>query len=477
MLGAFWHGFEKRAELKSTTKLEPQQERVLRRLDKNPGLLVYHGLGSGKTLSSLAATQGMKTDVVVPAALRGNYAKEVEKHTTRHKPNVMSYEAATKRGPTQGAKALVIDEAHSLGDPASKRTQALVGMAPGYDRRVLLTGTPIRNYPAEIAPLLRAVRGDKAVPLDPKAFNDQFVEEVQHRPGLFAKLRGVKPGTTYRMKNQSQFTDLVKGFVDYHAPSNENFPSVSHEVVETPMDTEQRKYYDFVMGKAGPALAWKIRHGMPPSKQEAKQLNTFLTGARQVSNSTAAFGGKGLSPKVQTAVKRLKDKVDKDKNFRGLVYSNFLDSGVKNYAAQLEEAGISHTVFDGSMSDKSRKQAVQDYNEGRTKVLLISGAGAQGLDLKGTKLIQLLEPHWNEARLAQATGRGIRHGSHAHLPEEERHVHVERYHSTIPQNAFQRLTRQKKDMSVDQYLAMMSKDKEQLNDQFLSVLRQVGQRE
>lgn len=474
----FWQGFEKRAALKATTQLEPHQERVKRRLEKKPGLLVYHGLGSGKTLSSLASTQGYKTDVVVPASLRNNYHKEVEKHTKGFNPHVMSYEGATKHGPTAGSKALVVDEAHALGDSTSKRTQALAAMAPSYDRRLLLTGTPIKNYPHEIAPLLRMVRGDKAVPIDRQTFDDKFIEEVEHKPGLLAKLlHGAKPGTTYRMKNQAAFTDLVKGYVDYHAPAKENFPSSSHEVVETPMNADQMKYYQYVMGKAGPALAWKIKHGMPPSKQEAKSLNNFLSGARQVSNSTAAFGGEGLSPKIHTAVTRLSEAAAKDKNFRGLVYSNFLDSGVKNYAAQLDKAGITHGVFSGELSDKKRRQMVHDYNHGKIKVLLVSGAGAQGLDLKGTKLVQLLEPHWNNTRLEQAAGRAIRYKSHEHLPEAERHVHVERYHSTIPQGLFSRLTGKKKDMGTDEYLDMLSSDKEKLNDQFLNVLRQVGQKE
>lgn len=474
-MNAFWRGFAKQAALRAETELQPHQERVVRRLEKKPGLLVYHGLGSGKTLSSLAATQGMKTDVVVPAALRANYAKEVKTHTTGHRPNVMSYEKAIKE-PGSG-KALVVDEAHALGDPSSKRTQAILAATPKYDRRVLLTGTPIRNYPAEVAPLLRAARGDNAIPIDPKAFNERFVEEVTHKPGLMARLlHGAKPGTSYRMKNERLFSELAKGYVDYHAPAKEHFPSTSHEVVETPMSSPQMDYYKFVMNKAGPALAWKIRRGMPPSKAEAKQLNSFLTGARQVSNSTAAFGGKDTSPKIQTAVSRLKEKASKDKNFKGLVYSNFLASGVGDYAKHLEQEGIPYGVFSGGLSDSKRRQMVQDYNDGKIKVLLVSGAGAQGIDLKGTKLVQLLEPHWNDARMEQAMGRAIRYKSHAHLPEDERHVHVERYHSTVPQSFMQKL-RGKKDMSVDQYLDMLSKDKEKLNDQFLSVLRRVGTKE
>jgi superfamily II DNA or RNA helicase len=472
-MDAFWLGFEKQAKLRETTQLEPHQIRVKRRLEKSPGVLVYHGLGSGKSLTSLAATQGDKTDVVVPASLRPNYAKEVEKHTTGHKPNIMSYEKAVKT-PASG-NSLVIDEAHMLGDTGSLRTRNMIEKARDYDKRVLLTGTPIRNYPREIGPLMAMVRGDNKIPSDPAAFDNAFIQEVTQKPGLMARLlHGAKPGTEFRIKNPERFGELVKGYIDYHAPQKENFPSVSRETVQVPMSDEQTKYYDFVLGNAPAGLRYKIRRGLPPSKAEAKSFNTLLTGPRQVANTAASFGGKEISPKIQTALSELQKRMGEDKNFKGMVYSNYLGSGVNEYAKHLEAAGIPHAVFDGTMSDKKRKAAVDDYNAGRTKVLLISGAGAQGLDLKGTKLVQLLEPHWNSARLHQAEGRGIRFKSHEHLPLEERHVHVQKFHSTVPKTFFQRILRSKADLGVDEYLDNMSARKDALNEQFLQILRDKG---
>jgi hypothetical protein len=47
------------------------------------GLLLYHGLGSGKTCSSIAIAEGLKSDkrvfVMTPAFLRTNYLKELKK--------------------------------------------------------------------------------------------------------------------------------------------------------------------------------------------------------------------------------------------------------------------------------------------------------------------------------------------------------------------------------------------------------------
>jgi hypothetical protein len=47
------------------------------------GLLLYHGLGSGKTCTSIAIAEGMKTNtqifVMTPASLRRNYMEEIKK--------------------------------------------------------------------------------------------------------------------------------------------------------------------------------------------------------------------------------------------------------------------------------------------------------------------------------------------------------------------------------------------------------------
>ena len=81
----------------------------------------------------------------------------------------------------------------------------------------------------------------------------------------------------------------------------------------------------------------------------------------------------------------------------------------------------------GAALAPQRDQMVRDYNENKIKALLLSRAGGEGLDLKGTRLIQLLEPHWNEEALKQVTGRGIRYRSHSHLPEDQRKVHVQHF--------------------------------------------------
>jgi hypothetical protein len=87
LLQAFVDELEKIADIK--TPLLPHQQRVVDRLqqDDQPGLVAIHGLGSGKTLTSIAAQDAlhMPAQVVAPAALLGNYRKEQSKHLSGKK--------------------------------------------------------------------------------------------------------------------------------------------------------------------------------------------------------------------------------------------------------------------------------------------------------------------------------------------------------------------------------------------------------
>ena len=256
-------------------------------------------------------------------------------------------------------------------------------------------------------------------------------------------------------------------------------PKVIDESIEVPMSEDQTLLYRYLEGNLPSEIRYKLRHNLPPSKQEAKQLNSFLTGVRQASNTTRSFS-EALTPeqlgqqstKLREAADRLAKMYRNDPNFRGLVYSNFIGSGVEPYGELLKARGIPYRTFTGALDAKEKKQVVDDYNSGKIPVIIGSGSASEGLDLKGTKLIQLLDPHFNEARLDQVIGRGVRYKSHAHLPESERKVTVQRYYSTLPDDRswlgklFTSPT-----TSVDQYLAARAQEKQQLMDQVTKLFR------
>lgn len=477
LLNGFCDELEKLALVQ--TALQPHQQRVVDRIQKEdqPGLVVAHGLGSGKTLTSIAAQEAlnMPADIVVPAALQANYQKEVIKHLQgeSQERSIQSMQNVAVKNQRPDKDMLIIDEAHRARDPGSKTYQTL--SKNKAQKRLLLTGSPFYNHPVDIAPLVNMAAGKTVLPSNQQEFERQYVSQAKVSPGLSGRLRGIRSGTvpTLNKKREEELRQHFGKWVDYHPGSEVDYPTVEREDINVEMTPEQLGVYETVMNKAPAWVAYKIRKGLPPSKQEAQQLNAFLSGVRQISNTTAAFqpDEEHQDPKIQKAFENLKKNLDENPRSKAVVYSNFLESGLDPYKRRLREAGISYGEFTGEMPKAQRDELVRQYNANKIRALLLSSAGGEGLDLKGTRLMQILDPHWNEEKIKQVEGRGVRFRSHAELPEEERKVLIQRYLATRPRVGLAEKFRLKDPGgSSDQYLAQRAAEKERLIQQFRELL-------
>jgi superfamily II DNA or RNA helicase len=477
---------------KVVTPLKSHQQRVVDRIsDKDqPGLVVIHGLGSGKTLTAIAASDalGEETNVVVPASLQENFAKEIKKHTLGKGPKVdlLSLQKLVRDKRTVKSPLMIVDEAHRARDPKTDTFDALKWNEA--KKRLLLTGSPFYNHPVDLSPLVNLAADAKVLPFEKDEFTRRYIMEKtvkapihQRVANIFRKpenkvLSGHKPVLYER--NAPELKRAYEKWVDYH-PGNKDsgdYPTVKSQTIKVPMTSQQLKVYDTLMDQAPAWVAYKIKRGLPPSKKESQQLNSFLTAARQAVNSTAPFitEGNPEEVKIDQAFHNLQNTLKKNPDAKAVVYSNFLDAGINPYKKRLDAAGIPYGEFTGEMSKDKRDELVRQYNAGKLKALLLSSAGGEGLDLKGTRLMQILDPHWNKEKLKQVEGRGIRYKSHAHLSPEDRNVLVQHYLATRPdtvsQKVLEKIVGRKPDKSVDEFLTQMSDDKENLIQQFRALL-------
>jgi len=464
--------------------LKPHQERVLKKLESSDGVIVAHRVGAGKTLTSIAAAvkSGKPIEVVTPASLTPNFEKELKKHVRGEvDARIRSYEKVTKetkdgRG-VDPQRFLILDEAHRLRNSGTDAAAAIRPAAAKAHKRLLLTGTAIYNQPADIAPLANIAAGSTVLPQDEAAFNARFIRETEVRPGLIERLRGVRPGIKKNLQNQSELENALRGRIDLHEEASvEDFPVQIDERVYVPMSDKQKEVYDTLMDAAPLHVRLKIKSGLPPSKQEAKNLNAFVTGARQASSSPRPYSTRMTdedeaqnTPKIQEAVRRLAQMRATDERFRGVVYSNYIDAGLRPYEKALQRQKIPFETLTGSLSAKQKAQLVSNYNSGKTPVLLVSSSGTEGLDLKGTKLVQVLEPHWNNSKIDQVIGRGVRYQSHSHLPPEERKVVVQQFYSSLPKQGLKRLFNMDPGKSTEEWIQDRADEKTQLAAQMREV--------
>lgn len=481
------HIAEKQADLLPSVQLQEHQQRIQDTVDdENPRMIVYHGLGSGKSLSALAAAEAAKQKynedygIVAPASLKGNFQKEVEKFTTGSKPEILSYTGmGLGKKFTNQPQTVIMDEAHRLRNPGGAAAQAAAEAAQNAKRLLLLTGSPITNSPSDLANLISLVTKK---PISPQDFEKRYIGHKTVHPGIINYLAGIKPGVQPVIRNEDELKSLLKGHVDYQPSKTPEGVNVNEEKIQVPLTAQQQKIQKALRTKIPPGFLWKLDQEFPLGKDELAKLNSFLTGLRQNSVSTRpfrldndAFKAFEQSGKLQEAYKRLNEMLESDPRKKAIIYSNHIGAGVEPYAAALAANNIPHGIFHGGIPTRQRQKALADYNAGKLRALLIGPAGAEGLSTKGTNLIQLLDPHWHESRSQQARGRGLRFDSHDDLPEELKNVAVQRFISKSEEPSFLgKLMGYRRERTGDEILERLSNEKEKINERFRQLLREVG---
>jgi hypothetical protein len=98
------------------------------------------------------------------------------------------------------------------------------------------------------------------------------------------------------------------------------------------------------------------------------------------------------------------------------------------------------------------------------KIIILSPAGKEGLNFNSVKSIHIIEPYWNNSRIEQIKGRGIRTCSHKLLPSRQRYVNVYLYVSILPYKNY--------GISTDEYILKICNKKEEINKKFNKFLKE-----
>ena len=493
-------------------KLKPHQTKVVKYMKDTDsrGIILFHGLGSGKTITSIAISKiyDKKVIVIVPASMRTQWVPELKKmNVDMKKYKVLSYEgflSMVESGelPSLEDHVVLVDEAHRIRSPTGKISSTIVDMLQTAEKVILLTGTPMVNTPVDICPLVNAIEGSDIMPTSEKLFKEKFYllqskspPRLENRCKLFSSVTCSHRGVSYKnhlckyhyvkfakrqkikllpedldgleMKdwkkreetrikkaravanlgvlkpNTSEFAKYVKNLVSYYKPVRNinDFPETTIKKIKVPMSPQQNKLYMKAQKGVNTEDLNLLKKGIEITRKSAS-MNSFLNATRQISNT---WDGNEDTPKLKRILKEIKKEPKP-----AIVYSNWIANGIKPLASMLSKQNISHLEFTGGMTDSKKKAVIKDYNDGKIDVLLLSSSGGEGLDLKNTRQIHIMEPHWNDAKISQVIGRGIRYKSHESLPISKRHVTVFNWIST-PLNT--------KDMGTDEYLYNMSEKK------------------
>lgn len=420
--------------------LKPHQKNVLIHAAETDvdRLFLYHSLGSGKTITSLALAYTYKLVlkipekilIICPVSLIENFKKEIRFLKFQEDLfEIISYNRLIRKLSTQENylqnKIVICDEIHNYRNN-NKSTNALIKATHSSKRVILLSATPIVNSVDDFAPIIA----------------------ILNKVTLTRAL-----GMLYK---ESAIKDKV---LCYSVPLHElkaNYPNVKYHTVKIEMTSNYYKEYQRVENEETDKL---------PQNFKQKDYTVFLNGLRQASNRLYEESSK-IVWIIQHFVRESQKKT--------LIYSNWKDSGIYLIRDLLEKAKIKTGVIDGTLSAVQRQDIIDKYNADKIKVLLISSAGTEGIDLKGTREVIILEPHWNVEKINQVIGRAVRYNSHKALSESKQIVDVYNLLLVKPKKTLLgKLLRFFEKQSVDEMILGIANSKQENSIKYINYIKNI----
>lgn len=475
--------YQKYNAVQTDDSLMAYQRLVVRYFTENPvkGMLIYHQTGVGKTRVAVAIAEHLKSDhtivVVEDKILHTNMETNIKAYgadTTGYifvTRNSASLTAVWQQLLLRGKKVLFIfDEVHNFVNSISRGSKSAIYI---YDQirkmpcRVLcLSGTPAINTPHEFAILFNMVSDFGKYMM--------FPENVQEFYRYFVNTRDNK------ITNKLKFQARIAGYVSYYGDNyfrdsldtdirKDSFP-LEHplKVVRIQMSPEQLVQYIVARELE---LEEDTRRFRAPAKvgrfASQSASGTYRIRTRQISNYVPADTWDKSSPKYVCIRQQVSDDADAGK--KSVVYSSFIDIGLLEIANSLRDIGwvefgypnpdgkFTFAIVSGKVLDEMRVAIIAAYNaaencSGKTiMAVLVSSVAAQGIELKCTRAVHIVEFGWNYSLFEQIVARCVRHNSHADLPDADRDVQPYVYITTLPDGTKIGAAKEP-DMSTDEYM-------------------------
>ncbi len=249
------------------------------------GILLYYGLGAGKTRTAISACDsfiaaGKKVVVLLPASLHGNFELEFRNYvpkSLRGVPNafndiftILHYNAGpsfakSKKTDRDGAfdaidlegKVLIIDEMHNFVSLMANALRSKRYRGEAIYRKIMntknlriiaLSGTPVINLPFEVAILMNVLSGYKMsnheqwdgtrdpIPLFPESeerFNEMYLDTTDSK------------ALKIRKEAENDFCRRLVGHISYYGglTGSDVYPNLYQMMVKVPMSNYQFNSY------------------------------------------------------------------------------------------------------------------------------------------------------------------------------------------------------------------------------------------
>jgi hypothetical protein len=450
--------------------------------DHIKGMLFYHSMGSGKTITSISIAlefiKNFKEKVIIMAnkSLHQNYLFDIKKYLTLNNMSekdintliennfiFLSMNAsnivAKFKSINIKKKLLIVDEAHNMFNAVVNGSQ---NMTEIYNiirnetnlKLILLSGTPIVNTPYESVICFNLLINKKynILPENYADFLNYFID--------------IDNDDLYKLRLDKLGNRIVGLISHYENEVNEDFPkNLGIEIIKCPMTKTQTEQYfifkNMELEKQSNYFSKNRGKNIGIAKNAKGSIGDYKIKTRMLSN---------ILPQddVLNCIKfnKIYENINNINNGSNisLIYSQFTnDFGIASLEKYLikkdmlclnKEFNISQlnetdffnnlnndsttvekilkkkyfAIISGAVEFEDRQKIQNLINNPKNKygkyisIVMVSSTGAEGLNFSNLRSIHILESYWNYSRILQIQARGIRYLSHKELKPDEQNV-------------------------------------------------------
>lgn len=285
---------------------------------------------------------------------------------------------------------IILDEAHGIKAPQTKRTKAALNLRDYAKKRLILTGTPIANTPLDIYSQFEFMGKGYSGFMSWKEFKNFYGVFDRGEDGRGEKLVAIQ-NMPFMKERMSRFSFVVK--------KNEvlkDLPEKLYDVVEVEMTDRQRECYD----QLRKTLVLEIENELNSSENKQLVINSALTKLLRLAQITSGFiswdatvsdDGEIISPRAieyftpNAKLDALEEILaEKGPNDKTIIWAHWRPD-IMAISERLKKLNIRHCLFYGGTNEADREAARYAFNyDPETKIIVGSaGAGGTGLNLIG----------------------------------------------------------------------------------------------
>jgi len=370
----------------------------------NGRIILADAMGTGKTITALAYVSGYcgRTLVVCPASVVYKWGAECEKWIPGWKVQlittgkdeieadadvlIMSYAIMVRKYrelETVPFDTVILDEAHAIKSYKSQRHRVAKALIRLRGQKVLfLSGTPFLNHPQELFPLLNI--------LDPSGYGNFFTFAKRYLGAQYINGAWFFPPDV--ITNRDELANRLQGIMLRRTLSEvaPSLPELTRAYL--PVELDNTAAYRTAVRDITKWLKEKGRDVLNPA-----HVLTRLNVLRQIV-------GEG---KVKHAIELAENVLNDGRKV--VLFAHHRDV-VKSLGEGLRPHGVKLIV--GDISQQERSSNINEFlmPDSSCRVMIISTAGAEGIDLYSASDIIFVEREWTPSREEQAEARLHRHG-------------------------------------------------------------------